>query len=85
MIRYNAKGEFNVPFGRYTHLNTKSVTLSHSKLLQRAEILNTDYNDVFNMCRDDDFVFLDPPYDCIFQIMEMKNTKMVSMKTTIDD
>ena len=66
MIRYNAKGEFNVPFGRYTHLNTKSVTLSHSKLLQRAEILNTDYNDVFNMCRDDDFVFLDPPYDCIF-------------------
>ena len=66
MIRYNAKGEFNVPFGRYTHLNTKSVTLSHSKLLQRAEIHNTDYSEVFNMCRDDDFVFLDPPYDCIF-------------------
>ena len=66
MIRYNSKGEFNVPFGRYAHLNTKSVTLSHSKLLQRAEILNADYSDVFNMCKDDDFVFLDPPYDCIF-------------------
>lgn len=66
MIRYNAKGEFNVPFGRYAHLNTKSVTLSHSKLLQRAEILNTDYSDVFNMCKKDDFVFLDPPYDCVF-------------------
>lgn len=66
MIRYNAKGEFNVPFGRYIHLNTKSVTLSHSKLLQRAEILNTDYSNVFNLCREEDFVFLDPPYDCIF-------------------
>lgn len=66
MIRYNARGEFNVPFGRYQHLNTGSVTLSHSRLLQRAEIYNTDYSDIFNMCKEDDFVFLDPPYDCVF-------------------
>ncbi len=66
MIRYNARGEFNVPFGRYQHLNTTSVTLSHSKLLQRAEIFNTDYSNIFNMCKEDDFVFLDPPYDCVF-------------------
>lgn len=66
MIRYNARGEFNVPFGRYKHLNTKSVTLLHSKLLQRAEVFNMDYSDIFNMCRKDDFVFLDPPYDCVF-------------------
>lgn len=66
MIRYNAKGEFNVPFGRYAHLNTKSVSLSHSRLLQRAEIYNVDYADIFNLCKEDDFVFLDPPYDCVF-------------------
>ena len=66
MIRYNAQGEFNVPFGRYTSLNTKSVTLSHSKLLQRAEILNLDYSLVFEMADMDDFMFLDPPYDCVF-------------------
>lgn len=66
MIRYNAKGEFNVPFGRYTHLNTQVVSLSHSQLLKRAEIYNRDYSDIFNMCNKDDFVFLDPPYDCIF-------------------
>lgn len=66
MIRYNTRGEFNVPFGRYQHLNTGSVTLSHSRLLQRAEIYNTDYCDIFNMCQEDDFVFLDPPYDCVF-------------------
>lgn len=66
MIRYNAHGEFNVPFGRYKHLNTESVTLSHSKLLQRAELFNTDYSNIFSMCREDDFIFLDPPYDCVF-------------------
>lgn len=66
MIRYNARGEFNVPFGRYKHLNTKSITLSHCKLLQRADIMNTDYKEVFNLCEVDDFVFLDPPYDCVF-------------------
>ncbi|MCD8293553.1 MAG: Dam family site-specific DNA-(adenine-N6)-methyltransferase [Prevotellaceae bacterium] len=66
MIRYNARGNFNVPFGRYPHLNTDSVTLSHSKLLLRSEIYNTDYSNIFNMCEKDDFVFLDPPYDCVF-------------------
>ena len=66
MIRYNAKGEFNVPFGRYQRLNTSSVTLSHSKLLQRAEICNTDYSKIFDLCQPDDFIFLDPPYDCVF-------------------
>ncbi len=66
MIRYNARGEFNVPFGRYKNINTSSVTRSHSMLLQRAEIMNTDYSAVFNCCTADDFVFLDPPYDCVF-------------------
>ncbi len=66
MIRYNAKGEFNVPFGRYKSLNTQNVSISHSQLLQRAEIFNGDYREVFNMCQEGDFVFLDPPYDCTF-------------------
>lgn len=66
MIRYNANGEFNVPFGRYPHLNTDVVSKSHSILLQRTEIYNTDYSEIFKMCNPDDFVFLDPPYDCTF-------------------
>lgn len=66
MIRYNSKGEFNVPFGRYKSLNTSGVSLRHSRLLQRAEIFNVDYSEVFAMCQPDDFVFLDPPYDCVF-------------------
>ena len=66
MIRYNSQGLFNVPFGRYKNLNTTSVSRSHSLLLQRAEIHNTDYKNIFDLCVPDDFIFLDPPYDCIF-------------------
>ncbi|MCI7691620.1 MAG: Dam family site-specific DNA-(adenine-N6)-methyltransferase [Oscillospiraceae bacterium] len=66
MIRYNNNGEYNVPFGRYPNLNTRLVTQQHSDLLQGAELLNLDYSNVFNMAQDDDFIFLDPPYDCVF-------------------
>lgn len=66
MIRYNAKGEFNVPFGRYQNINTSLVTKAHSNLLSTAEIYNLDYSEIFKMANDDDFIFLDPPYDCVF-------------------
>lgn len=66
MIRYNAKGEFNVPYGRYANLNTSLVTQAHSKLLANAEIYNLDYKNIFEMAEEDDFMFLDPPYDCVF-------------------
>lgn len=66
MLRFNSKGEFNVPFGRYKNFNTKFVSEAHSELLNRAEITNTDYSEVFDRCTVNDFIFLDPPYDCIF-------------------
>ena len=66
MIRYNNNGEYNVPFGRYPNLNTKMVTAQHSDLLQGAELFNVDYSQIFNMAQNDDFMFLDPPYDCVF-------------------
>jgi DNA adenine methylase len=66
MIRYNSRGEFNVPYGRYSNLNTTLVTKNHSNLLSKAEIYNADYKHIFEMAEEDDFMFLDPPYDCIF-------------------
>lgn len=66
MIRYNAKGEFNVPYGRYANLNTSLITKAHSKLLANTEIYNLDYKYIFEMANEDDFMFLDPPYDCVF-------------------
>jgi DNA adenine methylase len=66
MIRYNSKGEFNVPYGRYTNLNTSLVTKAHNNLLTNTEIYNLDYSEIFRMADKDDFMFLDPPYDCVF-------------------
>lgn len=66
MIRYNASGEFNVPFGRYKSINTRLITERHSELLQRTELFNADYSEIFHMSRQGDFMFLDPPYDCVF-------------------
>lgn len=66
MVRYNSKGDFNVPYGRYANLNTSLVTKAHNELLTNAEIYNLDYSEIFNMSVEDDFMFLDPPYDCIF-------------------
>lgn len=66
MIRYNSKGEFNVPYGRYPNINTSLVTNAHHKLLSNTDIFNLDYSNIFEMAEDDDFMFLDPPYDCVF-------------------
>lgn len=66
MIRYNSGGEYNVPFGRYPHLNTGLVTEQHSLLLRRATLYSTDYSEIFQKAGKDDFMFLDPPYDCVF-------------------
>lgn len=66
MIRFNAKGEFNVPYGRYKNFNTRIITEAHHNLLLNTEIHHGDYRNIFNMVTPNDFIFLDPPYDCIF-------------------
>lgn len=65
MTRYNSKGEFNVPFGYYATLPV-SCTKKHSELLSSSQIYSTDYSEIFQMASPDDFMFLDPPYDCVF-------------------
>ena len=66
MVRYNSKGEFNVPYGRYKNFNTSLITNSHYKLLENTEIYNLDYKEIFEIVTEEDFMFLDPPYDCVF-------------------
>lgn len=66
MIRYNSNGHFNVPYGRYKNFNTSLLTEAHQSLLKNADIFNCSYENIFAMSKEDDFIFLDPPYDCVF-------------------
>jgi DNA adenine methylase len=66
LYRVNSKGEFNVPFGRYTNpriLNSDSIRVV-SNVLQntRAELRSIDYKDALVSCGKSDFIYLDPPY-----------------------
>ena len=75
MIRYNSNGHFNVPYGRYKNFNTSLLTEAHHKLLENAEIFNQSYEDIFAMAEEKDFIFLDPPYDCVFSDYGNKSMK----------
>ena len=64
LYRENAKGQFNVPFGqkkKFPALEENSISEA-SKLLQRATILNADFEDTIAMSKSGDFIYLDPPY-----------------------
>lgn len=68
MLRYNKKGEFNIPFGRYKNYNYEDIkNPKYEALLQRTEVLNTSFETIFEDYNDENnFMFLDPPYDSEF-------------------
>jgi DNA adenine methylase len=68
MLRYNKNGKFNIPFGRYKTINYKDLkNKDYELLLNRTEILNKDFNYIFENYNDENnFMFLDPPYDSEF-------------------
>lgn len=68
MLRYNQKGEFNVPWGRYKTLNFDDIIEpKYTELLSRTEIMQGDYKLVFEKYNEpDDFYFIDQPYDSTF-------------------
>ena len=75
MFRYNSKGQFNVPYGGmgYNNIRLKDkISYLDSKTLRKrlniTVIENLDFYDFFanKKMSEDDFVFLDPPYDTEF-------------------
>ena len=68
MMRYNKKGKFNIPFGKYTSINFENLLdRRYEELLKRTEILNCSFEHLFEKYDDqNNFMFLDPPYDSTF-------------------
>lgn len=68
MLRYNSKGEFNIPYGRYKNYNYEDIlNKDYEKLLQNTEVLHKDFEYIFdNYNSKENFMFLDPPYDSEF-------------------
>ena len=67
LYRVNAKGKFNVPFGRYLHptICNEEVLKADSLLLNQVEImiLNGDYKQTLKYIGDGlNFFYFDPPY-----------------------
>jgi DNA adenine methylase len=64
IYRVNLKGEFNVPYGRRTHLATvdKDLLLKTSGLLQGVGLKVQDFEKATINAGEGDLVYFDPPY-----------------------
>lgn len=75
MFRYNAKGEFNIPYGGIAY-NSKNFRQKANlmfndttqQLFKKAKIFNQDFEVLLDSLKllPTDFIFLDPPYDSEF-------------------
>lgn len=89
MFRYNSKGEFNVPYGGIGYNNNsldKKVTYISSDLfqekLQNTTIECNDFYSFFNdkNTNENDFIFLDPPYDTEFSTYDQNEFNLNDQK-----
>lgn len=64
LCRFNQKDEFNVPFGRYKKINYIRDYEPYKKVFRQWEFTCTDFEEIH--IKEDDFVYVDPPYDVEF-------------------
>ncbi len=93
MFRYNSKGEFNVPYGGIAYNNKnfrKKIEYLKSEplqeLLSKTNIVNADFQDFFNIYEptENDFIFLDPPYDTEFSTYAQNDFVKTDQKRLAD-
>jgi len=65
LCRFNRKGAFNVPFGRYTHINYTYDFRAYRRVFTDWDFIQTDFEAI--PLEPNDFVYADPPYDVEFR------------------
>lgn len=73
LCRFNSKGEFNVPFGRYKKLTYKTDFIEYVSAFAEWDFTCVDFEEL--SLRHDDFVYADPPYDVQFTSYSKENFK----------
>lgn len=64
LCRFNQKGEFNVPFGRYSNINYVRDYQLYRDAFQQWEFKCLDFEQL--ILDKEDFIYADPPYDVEF-------------------
>jgi DNA adenine methylase len=64
LCRFNRKGEFNVPFGRYKKITYKTDFTEYGPVFADWKFTCEDFERI--SLEADDFVYADPPYDVEF-------------------
>lgn len=81
MFRYSSKGDFNVPYGGIAYnsklLNKKLTYYKSPELLhhfKKTKIYNLDFEEFLKTVKpkENDFIFIDPPYDSEFSTYAQK-------------
>lgn len=75
LYRVNKRGQFNVPFGRYTNpvICDAERLKAASYALRNAELHRADYRSTLQTCaRPGDFIYIDPPYHPVSQYSDFK-------------
>lgn len=65
LCRFNKRGQFNVPFGRYTAIRYVTNFRSYVPVLKNWTFRSTDFERV--PLDAEDFIYADPPYDVPFR------------------
>jgi DNA adenine methylase len=65
LCRFNQRGEFNVPFGRYKHIDYRSDFTDYVPAFASFKFTNMDFEAI--PLDATDFVYADPPYDVDFR------------------
>lgn len=64
LCRFNSRGEFNVPFGKYKSIHYTTDFSPYSEVLNAWTFSCRDFEDI--VLDDNDFIYADPPYDVEF-------------------
>src|SRR5262249_35767774 len=64
LCRFNGRGAFNVPFGRYSVINYMNDFGKYKRVLRNWELQCRDFETL--AIEPDDFIYADPPYDVEF-------------------